>query len=61
MPIVPDALRERYRALVRQHIEALERAFTDSRIDYAMLNTSIPIDQALFRYLSARERLRRVR
>jgi uncharacterized protein (DUF58 family) len=61
MPIVPDALREQYRALVRRHIEALGRLFTDSRIDYALFNTSVPLDYALFRYLSARERLSRAR
>lgn len=61
MPIVPDALREQYRALVRQHIEALGRLFTDSRIDYALFDTSVPLDYALFRYLSTRERLSRAR
>ena len=40
---------------------ALERLFTDSRIDYALFDTSVPLDLALFRYLSTRERLRRVR
>ena len=61
MPVVPDALREQYRALVRQHVATLERLFTDSRIDYALFDTSVPLDHALFRYLSARERLRRAR
>jgi uncharacterized protein (DUF58 family) len=61
MPIVPDALREQYRALVRQHIETLGRLFTDNRIDYALFSTSVPLDYALFRYLSTRERLSRVR
>ena len=40
---------------------ALGRLFTDSRIDYALFNTSVPLDHALFHYLSARERLSRVR
>lgn len=61
MPIVPAAVREQYQALVRQHTEALGRLFTDSRIDYALLNTSVPLDYALFQYLSARERLSRAR
>ena len=61
MPIVPAAARERYQALVRQHTEALGRLFTDSRIDYALFNTSVPLDHALFHYLSARERLSRAR
>jgi len=61
MAVVPDALRAQYQALVRDHIAALQRLFTDSRIDYALFNTSVPLDFALFRYLSTRERLRRVR
>jgi hypothetical protein len=61
MPIVPAAAREQYQALVGQHTEALGRLFTDSRIDYALFNTSVPLDHALFHYLSARERLSRAR
>ena len=51
MPVVPEALREQYRALVQAHIAALGRLFTDSRIDYALFNTSVPLDHALFHYL----------
>jgi uncharacterized protein (DUF58 family) len=61
LPVVPDSVREQYQALVRQHTEALGRLFTDSRIDYALFNTSVPLDHALFHYLSARERLRSAR
>jgi uncharacterized protein (DUF58 family) len=61
MPIVPSAVREHYQALVRQHSESLGRLFTDSRIDYSLFNTAVPLDHALFRYLSARERLSRAR
>jgi len=61
MPIVPAALREQYRALVREHSASLGRLFTDSRIDYALFNTAVPLDHALFHYLSARERLSRAR
>jgi uncharacterized protein (DUF58 family) len=61
LPVVPETLREEYRSLVRQHIESLGRIFVDSRIEYALFDTSVPLDYALFRYLSARERLRRVR
>ncbi len=61
MPIVPDALRDQYRTLVRAHVETLGRLFTDCRIDYALFDTSVPLDYALFRYLSTRERLSRVR
>jgi uncharacterized protein (DUF58 family) len=61
IPIVPEALREDYRALIREHTASLARLFTASRIDYALFNTSMPLDYALFKYLSTRERLMRVR
>jgi uncharacterized protein (DUF58 family) len=61
LPVVPDALREDYRALIREHTASLARLFTASRIDYALFNTATPLDYALFKYLSTRERLIRVR
>lgn len=61
IPIVPEALAEKYRELMRTHIEALTSKFSELRIDYALLNTSTPLDYALFNYLSMRERLSRVR
>lgn len=61
MPVVPSALADQYRALIREHIDALTTKFTQERIDYAFLNTSLPLDHALFSFLSARERLSRVR
>jgi len=61
IPIVPEALREQYRAMIREHIAALSSKFSELRIDYAMLNTAQPLDYALFNYLSVRERLSRVR
>jgi uncharacterized protein (DUF58 family) len=61
IPIVPEALAEKYRELMRAHIEALTSKFSELRIDYALLNTATPLDYALFNYLSMRERLSRVR
>ena len=61
LPIVPEALAGKYRELVRAHIEALASKFAELRIDYSLLNTSNPLDHALFNYLSMRERLNRVR
>jgi len=61
LPIVPDALAEQYRTLVREHIAALQERFSANRVDYMMLNTSSPLDHALFTYLSTRERRTRVR
>jgi uncharacterized protein (DUF58 family) len=61
IPIVPEALSAQYRALMQEHIEALTTKFSEHRIDYTMLNTSLPLDHALFSYLSNRERMMRVR
>src|SRR5215813_7701853 len=61
IPVVPQSLAAEYRALIRAHIEALTTKFSEHRIDYTLLNTSEPLDRALFSYLSSRERLMRVR
>jgi uncharacterized protein (DUF58 family) len=61
IPVVPEALVKQYRALMQEHIDALTTKFSEHRIDYTMLNTSKPLDHALFSYLSNRERLMRVR
>jgi uncharacterized protein (DUF58 family) len=61
IPVIPDRLRDDYRRLVREHVQTLEDRFTANRVDYRLLNTSEPLDVALFAYLSARERLSRVR
>jgi len=61
IPVVPATLRDRYRQLVKEHIDTLQTKFTGHRIDYVQLNTGAPLDHALFRYMSARERLSRVR
>jgi uncharacterized protein (DUF58 family) len=61
IPIVPDSLAEQYRRLMREHIEALRSKFAEARIDYVLLDTSKPLDDALFHYLGNRERLMRVR
>jgi uncharacterized protein (DUF58 family) len=61
IPIVPEALASQYRELVQAHITALTERFSANRIDYSLINTSAPLDHALFTYLSARERLTRTR
>jgi hypothetical protein len=47
--------------MINAHIESLTTKFSEHRIDYTVLNTSQPLDRALFSYLSSRERLMRVR
>jgi len=61
VPVVPDRFAEQYRQMVQEHIAALRARCTDARIDYALIETSTPLDQALFDYLGHRERLMRIR
>jgi hypothetical protein len=58
---VPEVFAEQYRKMIREHIEAIRSKCSESRIDYALLDTSKPLDEALFAYLGNRERLMRVR
>ena len=59
IPVIPERLREEYLRLVRDHVRELDDRFTGARIDYQLLDTSKPLDLALFAYLAARERLSR--
>jgi uncharacterized protein (DUF58 family) len=61
LPIVPATLRERYRTAMDTHLSELARLFRENRIDYSLIDTSRPLDFALFDFLSARERMNRVR
>ena len=56
LPLVPDYLREEYRALVAKHTETLARQSREQQVDYTLLDTSRPLDAALFSYLAARQR-----
>ena len=61
VPVVPQSFRQQYRALIQEHVAALQSKFSEQRIDYALLNTSEPLDRALFSYLSSRQKMMRVR
>jgi len=61
MPIIPEYLREQYRELVQQHTNSLSKRIVEARADYALFDTSKPLDRALFSYLAARQRFNRVR
>jgi uncharacterized protein (DUF58 family) len=61
VPVVPEGFADQYRKLMQEHISALRSKCTDARIDYVLLDTSKPLDEALFHYLGNRERLMRVR
>ena len=61
MPVIPESFAEQYRKLIQEHIEGLRTRFSNERIDYVLLDTSKPLDEALFTYLGHRERMMRVR
>ena len=61
IPVVPDKLRDQYRELVREHIQAITQLASQNRIDYAFMNTKMPLDHALLRYLMMRHKLTKVR
>ena len=58
---MPESFAEQYRKLMHEHIEAIRAKCSEARIDYVLMNTSKPLDDALFQYLGNRERLMRVR
>lgn len=61
IPVVPERLRSEYRRLMDEHLETLAGRFSANGIDYLRLDTSQPLDDALFRYLLVRERMRSTR
>lgn len=61
IPVVPGQFSEKYRALIQQHIASLGKLFGENGVDYAVFDTSKPLDDALFRFLAKREQLSRVR
>ena len=61
LPVVPAELRDEYRRLVDAHVATLARRFGERGVDYALFDTSKPLDHALFHYLARRQRLARGR
>lgn len=61
LPVIPGALRERYRELMEQHLTTVGDVLLQQQVDYSLFETSQPLDFALFEYLTRRERLSRVR
>lgn len=61
IPVVPESLLQQYRELIQGHIEALRTRCSEIRVDYTVVDTSRPLDDALFSYLAHRERTMRVR
>lgn len=61
IPVIPNRLREGYRTLVEDHVQTLLERCTAERVDHVLLDTSQPLDHALFKYLTIRERKARKR
>ncbi len=61
IPVVPDRVRAAYVSLMADHVAELGRRMGEHRIDYCLIETSKPLDHALFDYLSRRHRMARVR
>ncbi len=61
IPVVPARQREAYQRLMQDHLDTLAGRLGEHRIDYCLVDTSRPLDFALFEYLSRRQALARVR
>ena len=61
MPIIPEYLREEYRKVIAQHVETLGRRLGGHSVDYALFDTSQPMDRALYKFLGARTKFERAR
>jgi uncharacterized protein (DUF58 family) len=53
----PWQVRKEYHDRLDEFIEKITRTCRDSRIDYHLLDTSVPFDKALFGYLAKRSKL----
>jgi len=61
MPVIPEYLRKQYKEIVAEHSRALGKRIGETRADYALFDTTKPLDRALFTYLMTRQRLNRTR
>ncbi len=50
----PRAIRTTYQAVVREFITEMRKQCLDNSIDYQLISTNTPLDQALASYLSWR-------
>jgi hypothetical protein len=61
LPVVPETLKEEYQKLVSAHVEEIRKRMIEHGFDYMLVDTTKPLDYALFHFLATRERLRSVR
>jgi uncharacterized protein (DUF58 family) len=57
MHVIPEYVRQEYRRILQQQIAYFEKECQRDRMDYMLLDTSRPLDHALFTYLLRREQL----
>ncbi|MSR36097.1 MAG: DUF58 domain-containing protein [Gemmatimonadetes bacterium] len=57
-PVVPEKLRDGYRQVMREHVAEIQRRVLGQGAEYTLIDTSQPLDLALFRYLLARQKAR---
>ena len=54
---LPDMIREEYLTIIREFTDGYKKAFHGSGIDYVLLSTKTPLEEALIHYLSRRVRV----
>jgi uncharacterized protein (DUF58 family) len=57
MHVVPDYIRQEYHRVLNRQIAEFERECRKDRMDFMMIDTSQPLDSALFGYLVKRQQL----
>ncbi len=57
MHVIPDYLRQEYIKLIAGQISEYEKECRKDRMDFALIDTSRPLDKALFSYLVRRQQL----
>lgn len=57
MHVIPDYIRPEYRKLLRKQIDEYGKECSKDRMDFSLIDSSQPLDSALFSYLVRREQL----
>ncbi len=57
MHVIPDYIRREYRRIVKDQIAYYEKECQKDRMDFVLMDTSQPLDHALFTYLLRRQQL----
>ena len=57
MHVIPEFVRQEYRRILKAQTAFFEKECRRDRMDYMLIDTSQPLDHALFTYLLKREQL----